>query len=221
MLDMEVKRNRDAKDVAHHISSVVARALGDGESVLLLVPGGSAITVAVMVADDLRAVPDTSRLTVMLTDERYGDVGHSDSNWRQMHDRGFTIPGATLIPTLRGVPFHETVSGYGKDLETQMNRADVRIGLFGMGADGHTAGILPESPASTSTRYAEGYQAPPYSRITMTPLAIGRMDVAVLYAMGKEKAKAMRELMGEKAITEEPAQALKNAGELTIFTDAV
>lgn len=218
---MEVKRNRDQKDVTRYISSVVAGALSTGESVLLLVPGGSAITIAIMLAEELCSIPDRSRLTVMLTDERYGDVGHADSNWKQLLERGFLIPGATLVPTLRGLSLHETVRGYGKDLEVQMNRADLKIGLFGMGTDGHTAGILPESPASRSTRYAEGYQAPPYTRITMTPLAISRLDISVLYAIGKEKSKALKALLEERPIAEQPAQALKAAGELTIFTDAV
>ena len=42
----------------------------------------------------------------MLTDERYGPVGHPDSNWSQLLQKGFDLPQAKLVPVLTGRLFY-------------------------------------------------------------------------------------------------------------------
>src|SRR3990167_2269790 len=34
-------------------------------------------------------------LTILLSDERFGKVGHADSNWRLLQDAGFIVDGPT------------------------------------------------------------------------------------------------------------------------------
>lgn len=217
---MHIEKSSGREDTAQYLSRVIAEKLSQGKSVLFLVPGGSAIAVAVRVGE-LLSTKDLSRLRVMLTDERFGEVGHKDSNWAQLLASGFAVPGATLFPVLRGHTLEETVRVYDKELEEEILGADFRIGLFGMGVDGHTAGILPKSTASVATNYIHGYVAEPFTRITMTPPAIAKLDVTILYAMGKDKAHAIHELREKRTIRTNPAQALKQARILTVFSDAV
>ena len=70
------------EDIAH----AIVRAAEKGK-VLYLASGGSSIPLSVAV---LRAVPASLRaqVTVTLTDERFGPVGHTDSNWQQMREAG-------------------------------------------------------------------------------------------------------------------------------------
>jgi len=217
---MRIEKSSGREDAAQYLSRVIVEKLSQRKSVLFLVPGGSAMAVAVR-AGELLATTDLSRLRVMLTDERFGEVGHKDSNWEQLLLLGFSLPGATLFPVLRGHSLEETVRVYDKELEEEILGTDFRIGLFGMGVDGHTAGILPKSTASVATTYVHGYSADPFTRITMTPPAIAKLDVAVLYAMGKDKAHALHELREKRTIRMNPAQALKQARVLTVFSDAV
>jgi len=218
---MVIQKCTGIQEPSELIVTSIHEGLSQGKSVLFMVSGGSAIAVAVGVAQELVTSSDLSRLRIMLTDERFGPVGHKDSNWKQLHDAGFSLPRAKLLPVLRDLPFPETVRVYEEELDRAMDESDLRIGLFGMGADGHTAGILPESVATSSTSLAVGYEAPRFTRITMTHLAIARLNIAVLYAIGEEKVPALRMLEEKHDIHTQPAQALKNAGELTIFTDAV
>jgi len=53
--------------------------------VLWLVPGGSNIPIAVEAMDMIRKEMSglsLKYLTITLSDERYGSVGHKDSNWK-------------------------------------------------------------------------------------------------------------------------------------------
>jgi 6-phosphogluconolactonase/glucosamine-6-phosphate isomerase/deaminase len=208
----------DTQAVAHTIADAIITRLAEGKKVLWLVPGGSAIAVACLAARDIAAVPH-GNLAVTLTDERYGPLGHSDSNWQQLEGAGFSLPEARLLSVLTGADRAQTVKAWEVLLRHELKAADFALGFFGMGADGHTAGILPGSPAVSSTAYAATYDGPDFARITMTPPAIARLDMAFVYAAGQNKWPALRRLNERHSIAEQPAQILKQVPELIIFTD--
>lgn len=206
--------------VANYLKSVLLEQLGMAKKVLWLVPGGSAIAVTAAVSR-LLAGHQLEGLTVGLTDERFGDVGHADSNWQQMSQAGIYFAKATLLPALNGADQATTTTAYATSLSQAFAKADYKLGLFGMGADGHTAGILPGSPAVTDGQWAVSYQADPFIRLTMTPKAIRHLDEAVLYAMGQAKQTALHNLKSSLTLAEQPAQALKAATKLTVFNDQI
>jgi 6-phosphogluconolactonase/glucosamine-6-phosphate isomerase/deaminase len=61
-----------------------------GKRVLWLLSGGSNIRAIVEVMD---SIDDslTPNLSLLLADERFGPVGHHDSNWQQLLDAGFGL----------------------------------------------------------------------------------------------------------------------------------
>ncbi|MFA5154941.1 MAG: 6-phosphogluconolactonase [Patescibacteria group bacterium] len=208
-------------EVAAAVARPIAEALRLGRSVLWLVPGGSGIAVAAYAAELLNAAAggNLTNLAVTLTDERYGPVDHPDSNWRQLRAAGFMLPSARLIPVLDGANQLETTRSFAVRLEQELAQADFAIGLFGIGADGHTAGILPHSPAVGSADLAYAYDAGNFRRITITPRAIGRLSEIVVYAQGPEKWPALARLSERLDPAEQPAQALKQVKKLTVFSD--
>ena len=112
--------------------------------------GGSNIPIAADVMNAIRAgisPASLDNLTISLTDERYGPVGHPDSNWKQLQDIGMNLSGIKAHPILDGSSLPETVARFGIMIEKILKSTDVIVGQFGMGADGHIAGILPHSPA--------------------------------------------------------------------------
>jgi 6-phosphogluconolactonase/glucosamine-6-phosphate isomerase/deaminase len=160
-----------------------------------------------------------SNLYITLTDERYGTLGHQDSNWRQLEAAGFKATGANIFPVLTGQDILAATRSYNDFLKQELAGAAYKIGLFGIGADGHTAGILPYSSALSSLDLAANYEATDFQRITMTPLAIAQLDEAVVFAVGAAKWPTLEKLKKETAIKEQPAQALKKTAKLLIFTD--
>lgn len=209
----------DAAPAVDYLVSLLREKLSDGSKVLWLVPGGSAIAVAVKVAQGLQN-SDLTNLTVTLTDERYGPVGHEDSNWHQLHHAGFHLPGATMVPVLHGHSVQETTTEFARHLQEYCQGAAYCVGFFGLGPDGHTAGILPASPAVTADEWACSYQAN-FLRVTMTPPAIAALDEAVVYAMGEAKRRPLEQLQQDLPTSQQPAQALKKVPKLIIFNDQI
>lgn len=203
--------------VVQYLVDVIGRKLRAGERVLWQVSGGSAIAVEVAVSKALMHQP-LDRLTVTLTDERPGPVGHSESNWLQLERAGFTLPGAGLRPVLTGESSAFDTARFNHFLSEQYDRARFRLALFGIGPDGHTAG-LPAQNTPEHTGYAAYYEAGPFHRISSTPAALARLDEAVVYAVGESKHPQLDRLSQDLPVTEQSAQALKQAPVITVFND--
>ena len=210
-----------AEYLAHHLNS----HLRHGERVLWLISGGSVIKVAATVAGQLDP-QHLERLTVSLTDERPGPAGHRDSNWAALMEAGFKLPNAHLQPVLTGNGTKSETADFNRFLHEQLERNDFKLALFGIGPDGHTAG-LPASGASPSDETADHYESDVFlqvapaqrDRISMTPAAIGRLSLAVAYVMGENKHAQLERLAQDLTYEEQSAQALKLAPTLTVFND--
>lgn len=192
--------------------------LSQNRRVLWLVSGGSCIEVAVGVAG-LLIGQNLSNLVMSLVDERYGPIGHPNSNWQQLVMAEFALPGATLNPVLSGASKAATTEAYESFLMHEFANTDYHIGLLGIGADGHTSGVLPHSLAVTATELATSYDAGEYQRITTTPTALSKLNEAVVYAVGPSKWPVLDRLETELPVAVQPAQALKAVARLTVFTD--
>lgn len=205
------------------VTTAIFDHLRAGRRVLWLLAGGSAIPVEVAIAKRLRTSGTSlESLTVTLTDERYGPVGHADSNWQQLETAGFVLPGARLQPVLsEGASLEQTAQTFAAFLGDALSTHDYRLGLFGIGADGHTAGVLPHSPAVAATALAASYDAAPYQRVTMTFPAIKQLDEAMVYAIGKDKWPVLDQLQTDISLDDQPAQMLKQVPRFTIFNDHI
>ncbi len=215
---MIFKKITSIDPVAAHIAGLLVQSLTADNRTLWLVPGGSAIAVTIAVCKLLEG-EDLHNLYVTLTDERFGPTGHKASNWQQMVRAGLSLPGARLIPVLGGADRAATTAAYNQTLAALLPGVEYRVGFFGVGADGHTAGILPGSPAVSADAFAVSYQALDYERITITPKAIAMLDAAVVYAVGHEKMPVLDGLEAALPLDVQPAQALKTVPDLTIFND--
>jgi 6-phosphogluconolactonase/glucosamine-6-phosphate isomerase/deaminase len=209
-----------SEPVVDFLHKKISLSLREDKQVLLLVPGGSAIQIVIDLAQKLskETVP-LGKLVLTLTDERYGPVGHADSNWKQLNDSGLKLPGVTLHSVLNDKSMADTERDFEMFLNNQINEADYTIGFFGIGPDGHTSGILPNSSAVHASHLVHAYDGGTYQRITTTPAAISKLDEAVVYAVGESKWPVLRQLETKKSIDEQPAQALKRIPKVTIFSD--
>jgi 6-phosphogluconolactonase/glucosamine-6-phosphate isomerase/deaminase len=217
-MSLNIKKAAKAEEVAKFIALSVLNQLKSGKNVLLFLTGGSSVDIGVKISDLLKK-HDCKNLTIMLTDERYGKVGHPDSNWQQLIEQGFDLPQANLVPVLTGDDLALTTEKFNENLAYEFNIAHYRIGLFGIGLDGHTAGILHDSVALKSTDLVCGYETPKFSRITITPNLIENLDEAVVFLRGEEKWPVLEDFKKNIDIMKMPAQVLKKVPLLTVFTD--
>jgi 6-phosphogluconolactonase/glucosamine-6-phosphate isomerase/deaminase len=204
---------------AEHLASVIKDHLVRGERVLWLLSGGSGIKVVLKTARLLSGV-DLSNLSATLSDERYGLVDHQNENWKQLLDGGFQLPGSTLYRPLINKDRSTTADEFGAWIKRQVAVSDYKIGLFGIGSDGHTAGIKPHSVAVNATEWASHYIGDDFERVTVTPFAVSQLDEAVIQASGIDKTSTLKQLLHDTIeIIDQPAQILKSIPKCTLYTD--
>ncbi len=219
----------DPRAGMHSMSARLRAELEAGKNVLWLICGGSNIPTAAEAMNELRASVDPAllaNLTVAQTDERYGPVGHPDSNWKQMQDVHFNWNGIKTISILTGEPLEETVAAYARALkpvfEATLARGGAVIGQFGLGEDGHIAGILPHSPGVHDTSFATGYESEPFTRISLSFPILRHVSAAYVFAFGKKKQETIQKLMNSTlSLDDEPAQILKEMPEAYLYSDMI
>jgi len=203
---------------AEYLAQVINEHLLLDEKVLWLLSGGSSIGLAVATRKRLEG-KNLSNLTVTLIDERYGPDGHADSNWQQLLDSGFDFSGLNTVPVLRGLGLEETTAKFQDELSKQLKQADFKIALAGIGPDGHTSGILPDSPALSAKGLVTHYQGPDYQRITTTPKALELLDEAVVSLSDDKKKPIVAQLQQDITIEKMPAQLLKKLPRFIVFNN--
>lgn len=204
------------------LTTRLTKELKAGKKVLWLIGGGSNIEASVEVMSKL---PEelTKNLSIFMTDERYGEVGHMHSNSRQLTEAGMATKDAVFVHMLQpGFTLDETQERYGKALESAIDHADIVIAQSGIGPDGHIAGILPHTSAVKASGWVTSYEAPPYTRMTMTFDALRHIDAAYYMAFGEDKKEALHRLRDEEVpLEDQPAQILKELPEAYVYNDQI
>lgn len=202
---------------AKFLADKINKNLSRGKKVLWLIPGGSSAEVAIATRNLMNVNLD--KLTVTLTDERYGKIGHKDSNWQQLKELGFDFEKIKTIPVLDGESIFNTTHSFSMALAAAFKESDYKIGFFGIGADGHTAGILPASPAVNEKDFAAGYIGSDFKRITMTFHAIKDLDEVAAYTKGEAKWPILDQLEQKLPPAKQPAQIFKELNDVFILND--
>ncbi len=190
---------------------------------LWLVSGGSNISLSVKI---INQIPDdlSANLTIMLADERYGEVDHQDSNQQQLLDAGFEPGLAQIVDILQpNMSFYDTEQRFRSLTTSLFDQADIIIAQLGIGEDGHIAGILPNSRAAQEeTDLVVGYSSKPYERLTLSFAALRRVDSAYVFAFGPAKLPALNNLKSQNLSLEvQPAQILKQINQAYVYNDLI
>lgn len=123
----------DPQKAAKHLRRRLIDKLIAQRPVAWLIPGGSNIELSVAV---MKSIPESlrSQLTILQTDERFGDYDHPDSNWLQLKQAGFDANGARVetVLTKNNLSLDESVERYNKIIEDIFQQNTVVIGQFGI-----------------------------------------------------------------------------------------
>ena len=214
----------DATRAAALISGRIISELRAGKFVLWLVSGGSNVAIAVSALDLIKKScrNHLSHLFVTLTDERFGPVGHTDSNWKQLGDKGFDFSCVQATPVLKGLDPQETARTFEENFKRMRGEVDIIIGQFGVGDDCHIAGVLPLSEAVSSKKFVVAYDTPKFLRVTLTLEALKSIDVAYAFVFGESKNEALKKLKeGTSTLALAPGLVLSGMKETYLVTDQV
>ena len=221
---------RDADVLAELVAARLLSRLVDvqalrGAASLVLTGGGLGIAVLEAVGrSPARHAVDWRRVDLWWSDERFLPADDPDRNARQA--RTALLDALDLDPA-RVHPMGAADGPDGDDVEAAAARyADELDGaappdddvppfdvlLLGMGPDGHTASIFPESPAAHDERVAFGVHGspkPPPTRITLGFTAICAAREVWLVVAGAGKAGAVAMALGGAGRVQVPAAGVR------------
>ncbi|MDQ5951276.1 MAG: 6-phosphogluconolactonase [Patescibacteria group bacterium] len=193
---------------------------------LLFLSGGSCIEVATELLNLVPQNTSLQNLTVSLADERWVDAGSEDSNEQQLKQKNvldqLARRGAAFISYLAVAEEPQvaakTLSKMYEELFTENENV---VLLAGVGQDGHTLGMLPDTNAAnffqnfsqpnlvTYYQLSNTQTNPHVQRITLTLTAVAKMTHIYIFAVGENKRDALNHLLKKDAVVNEvPALGL-------------
>jgi 6-phosphogluconolactonase len=169
---------------------------------------------------------DWDRVTLWLSDERWVPHDHPDSNGRMALEhlppeasRGLVRPRFSPYLTPADSAVH-----YDAELRYMHGDRNPDIVLLGMGTDGHTASLFPDTDALAADPqrwFVENHVASLDAwRLTVTPSLLHRADIVIVLVAGTEKAAVLADVL-EGPADRYPIQLLRHAqGDVIVMCDA-
>ncbi|MBI2326692.1 6-phosphogluconolactonase [Candidatus Curtissbacteria bacterium] len=141
---------------------------------------------------------------ICVVDERYGKPYHQNSNELLLKNAGIID-----YCDLKNIEFHKILEGRGieqtaEDYDQLMSELFVKypkkIGVMGIGANLHTAGLFPKGESVKSAKLVtfETVEDQFPQRISLTLKAFGEFGNFIIFAFGEEKKEALRKMLDEK-----------------------
>jgi 6-phosphogluconolactonase len=203
-----------ADAVAAAIAEALARALVDRGRAAIALSGGS--TPIPMYHRLAQADLDWSLVHVLQVDERVAPDGHPDRNWGMIAAALVEPTGATGHPM--PVDPAPDPAGYAAVL-AEVCDGVLDVVHLGLGADGHTASLVPRDPV-LAVADADVALTGPYRgrrRLTLTIPAIDRARTIVWQVVGAAKAAALAGVLaGDPAL---PGSLVRRDGDVRVYAD--
>lgn len=172
----------------------------NGSCTWVLAGGSTPVMIYRHIARNLLSNVDWTKVTILIGDERMVPADSAESNWHQAEQELLHyIPEANLLrpPTARSLP--EAVDHYRSTVEQLPASPDgypiFDIVWLGVGEDGHTLSLFPDSPVSQDLASLvlaiEDSPKPPSQRLTLGLSALKGTKNLMIIASGETKANAI------------------------------
>jgi 6-phosphogluconolactonase len=223
---MIIETFADADAVAERTAAVIAEAAREGVArhgrAVLAFSGGS--TPAAMLQTLGTMDVKWNATHIVQVDERVAPEGHPDRNWTMITNNllaGADIPQALLHPMpVTDDDLQQAADRYERLLTTVSGVPPIAdVVHLGIGADGHTASLVPGDPV-LRVRDRWIALAGPYQgrrRMTFTYPTINAARLVVWQVSDGDKAAALREALQGKGV---PASRVRRRGVHVIATEA-
>lgn len=208
-----------AEDMANRLVVMAQEAIAARGRMSLCLSGGSTpkTLYALLAGDAFRNRFDWSRIHVFWGDERSVPPDHADSNYRMAHEALLSrvpIPAANVHRMeAEKADLAAAAAAYEATLRAFFGGLpDFDVMLLGMGPDGHTASLFPQTEAlRETTRWVVPNRVDKMNtwRMTMTYPVINHSRWICFLVAGKDKADVLKEVLESADRTQFPSQGVK------------
>lgn len=192
-----------ATEAAHRIQEAALSAIQSQGVFTIALSGGSTPRTLyhLLAGEPCRSAINWSKVRFYFGDERCVPPDHPDSNYGMAEKALLSqlpIPRQNIHRMRGEIEPMAAAAEYEALLEKDFGDGGLDMILLGMGDDGHTASIFPESPAVLETKHrCVAIHVPKLKswRITMTAPFINRAGHILILAAGSSKARRLHEVL--------------------------
>jgi 6-phosphogluconolactonase len=207
-----------ASALADHVAERLTAAIAHNpHGIATLVVSGGKSPVAFFQALAQKPI-QWSKVCISLADERWVPTEHADSNAGLLKRYLFQGPAAEagFFSLYRPTTTLDEAADATDEALKELPKIDVLV--LGMGDDGHTASLFPDSPNLAealdldSTRRCLPMLAPsiPHQRLTMTRALLASATTPILSISGQAKLETLRKALAGDDLAEMPVRAFLN-----------
>jgi 6-phosphogluconolactonase len=206
---------------ARDFAARAAEAVEERGRFAVVLAGGSTPKAAYeILARDFAERVDWDRTHVFFGDERTVPPDHEDSNYRMAREALLDHVPVGGVHRMQGeLPPDEAAASYEDELRAFFGAEGLPrfdLILLGIGSDGHTASLFPETPALEVTdRLAVANPVPKLdtTRITLTAPVLNAARAVNFLVAGEGKAEALKEILeGDEDPRMYPAKLVRPSG---------
>jgi 6-phosphogluconolactonase len=216
-----------AEAAARAFVQAAAKAIDERGRFAVALAGGSTpeATYGVLARDHAGDV-DWPNVHVFFGDERTVPPDHEDSNYRMARESLLDLVPVGSVHRMRGeLPPDEAAAAYEEELKEFFGETPPVLDLvmLGIGSDGHTASLFPETPAlGVTDRLVVANPVPKLdtTRLTLTAPVLSAARAVNFLVAGEGKAEALRQILeGDADPRRYPAKLVRPPGGPTWFVD--
>jgi 6-phosphogluconolactonase len=199
-----------------------------GRFAVALAGGSTPKAIYEVLARDYANALDWSSVHVFFGDERTVSPGHEDSNYRMAYETLLSRVPVGSVHRMRGeLPPDEAGAAYEEELRAFFGQVDVPrfdLILCGLGEDGHTLSLFPETAALDVTDrwvVANPVLKLETTRLTLTMPVLNASRAVTFLVAGESKAEALKKVLeGDADPRAYPAKHVRpESGDLTWMVD--
>jgi len=202
MIEVFSDTNELYRCAAEKYVAISRRAIQDRGRFLAVLPGGTTpLQLFGLLSGEYNPRTDWTRSHFFWTDERCVPSNDPANNFHQARMALFNkidIPEGNIHRILTDKDPQTAAKEYAKTLEgfaeSPGKYPAFDFVLLGMGEDGHTASLFPESPVDPDTptlAVTANYQGRPSNRVTLTPVIFNQSRYILFIVTGSKKAQAL------------------------------
>ncbi|MBS0620470.1 MAG: 6-phosphogluconolactonase [Verrucomicrobia bacterium] len=186
-----------------HFLALSKKAIADHGAFYVALSGGSTPKALFqkLSAPPYAEICDWKRIHLFWSDERAVPPENPDSNYKMAMDAGLglmPIPPKQIHRMQAEENIEENALSYEKQIQSTLKKNSFDLIMLGMGEDGHTASLFPQTTGLKETqRLVIANQIPQKNtwRMTMTYRCINSASQAVIYVLGSSKKKTLANVL--------------------------